>query len=80
MVVLILCNTIVMGMEFYGTKSTVGFGDALQVANQVFTVLFLLEMLLKLVGYGSWARWRWDLSDRQRKDAQPQVEHRPNNT
>ena len=52
MVVLILCNTVVMGMEFYGSKATSGYSSALGDGNMVFTGFFLAELIIKLVGHG----------------------------
>ena len=52
MVVLILCNTVVMGMEFYGTKASSGYISALGDGNMAFTGLFLAELVIKLAGHG----------------------------
>lgn len=52
MVVLILCNTVVMGMEFYGTEASPGYVRALGDFNMVFTGFFLAELVVKLAGHG----------------------------
>ena len=46
----IVLNTIVMGMERF--PSDVAYVHALETANLVFTIIFAVEMVLKLVGLG----------------------------
>ena len=52
MVVLIVTNTICLAIEFQGTASTAGYKQGLQVCNWVFTLVFLVEMLLRILAHG----------------------------
>mmetsp|Transcript_20257 Transcript_20257/g.48620 ORF Transcript_20257/g.48620 Transcript_20257/m.48620 type:complete len:1932 (+) Transcript_20257:69-5864(+) len=53
MVVLILLNTVVMGLDYYGKSKTPEYDDILRYLNYVFTFAFLFEMMFKLVALGS---------------------------
>ena len=52
MIALIIGNTVVMGMEFYGDKSSGGYNDGLSAINYLFTAIFLVELVVKMLGYG----------------------------
>ncbi|XP_060695860.1 voltage-dependent L-type calcium channel subunit alpha-1C [Hemiscyllium ocellatum] len=49
MFVLILLNTICLAMQHYGQSQT--FGQAMDVLNMLFTGLFTVEMILKLIAF-----------------------------
>ncbi|XP_072167756.1 voltage-dependent T-type calcium channel subunit alpha-1H-like [Diadema setosum] len=48
--VCILVNTLSMGIEFHGQPEELT--EAIEISNLIFTSLFALEMLLKLIAYG----------------------------
>eukprot|EP00940_MAST-03C_sp_MAST-3C-sp2_P001204 g1204.t1 len=52
MCVLILGNMIVLSLDHYPQSTE--FEDRLNIANAIFTVLFVVEMLLKWAGLGLW--------------------------
>eukprot|EP00931_Biecheleriopsis_adriatica_P035076 TRINITY_DN20213_c0_g1_i1.p1 TRINITY_DN20213_c0_g1~~TRINITY_DN20213_c0_g1_i1.p1 ORF type:complete len:566 (+),score=91.69 TRINITY_DN20213_c0_g1_i1:115-1812(+) len=67
---LILSNAVLFGMEIE-TSNLQGLEDIPSIfeeLNVVFTALFVLEMFLKLVGFGCWetfagSDWRWNFFD-----------------
>eukprot|EP00966_Prymnesium_polylepis_P312235 7214792-Prymnesium_polylepis.1 len=53
MVVLILLNTLVMALDYYGAHKSAAYEDTLKGLNYVFTFAFLIEMLFKIGALGA---------------------------
>ena len=48
--IVILLNTVTMSMEYYGASEQ--YLQALEACNVVFVVIFTVEAILKIIGYG----------------------------
>ena len=55
-IITILCNTVTLSLDHYGMSPTVT--DQLAVANVVFSVVFCVELLVRVVGTGPAAFFR----------------------
>ena len=58
----ILINTITLALQWYGMSST--FGQTLDSINFLLTIIFIFELLIKLIGFG-WRCFRdpWNIFD-----------------
>ena len=49
-IVCIVLNTIVLAMTWYGMDQNII--DVLEILNYIFTVIYTIEMIIKLIGFG----------------------------
>lgn len=52
MVGLIIANTLILAIEFHGAAATASYQATLQACNTVFTLAFLVEMMVRIAAYG----------------------------